>query len=71
MKVTDIKEFAERQPFRPFTVRLNNGAEYTFNTPRDFGAPRDYHMTFYFGETESVQLDSDSVTEIVERQQEE
>ncbi len=28
MKVADIKDVAERQPFRPFSVRLNNGAQY-------------------------------------------
>ena len=66
MKVTDVKEAAERQPFRPFAVRLNNGTEYTFNTPRDFGAPKDYHLIFYFGETTSVRIDADSITEIID-----
>ena len=67
MKVVEIKSIAERQPFRPFSVRLNNGAQYTFTSSREFGAPRDYHMVFYFGETEAVRIDTDSIVEIIER----
>ena len=67
MKVEDIKGRAERQPFRPFAVRLVNGAQYTFKEAREFGAPRDYHMVFYFGETEAVRIDTDSIAEIIER----
>jgi hypothetical protein len=67
MKVEDIKSLAERQPFRPFVVRLVNGAQYTFNDPRDFGAPKDYHMVFYFGQTEAVRIDTESIVEIIER----
>jgi hypothetical protein len=65
MNVAAIKEIAERQPFRPFVVRLNNGARYTFREARDFGAPKDYREIFYFGDTEWVLIDSDSITEIV------
>ena len=41
MQVADLKEVVEREPFRPFTVRLNNGAQYTFKTPRNIGASID------------------------------
>lgn len=58
---------AERLPFRPFAVRLNNGAQYTLNSPREFGAPKDYHMIFHFGESEAVRTDTDSIVEIIER----
>ena len=68
MKVEEIKSLAERQPFRPFLVRLNNGAQYIFNQPREFGAPRNYHMIFFFGEAEAVRIDTDSIVEIIERQ---
>lgn len=44
MKAADIRELAERQPFRPFAVRLSNGASYTFREPRQSGAPRDYRI---------------------------
>jgi hypothetical protein len=67
VNATDIKSLAERQPFRPFAVRLTNGSEYTFREPRDFGAPRDFHMIFYFNETEAVRIDTDSIVEIIEQ----
>ena len=68
MKVEEIKSVAERQPFRPFAVRLNNGVQYTFVKPRNFGAPEDYRMVFFFGESEAVRIDTDSIVEIIERQ---
>ena len=66
MTVTDIKHMAEREPFRPFAVRLSNGTEYRFETPRDFGAPRNYKMIFYFGKTKAVRIDTESIVEIIE-----
>ncbi|MBI5385552.1 MAG: hypothetical protein HZA90_12810 [Verrucomicrobia bacterium] len=66
MKITDIKTLAERQPFRPFTVRLNNGIQYRFTQPRDFGAPRDYHVIVHFGESQHVSIDTDSIVELIE-----
>ncbi len=68
MQVKEIKKLAERNPFRPFAVRLTNGAEYEFNDPRDFGAPRDFRMIFHFGEHDSVRIDTDSIVEVFERQ---
>jgi len=67
MKVADIRDVAERQPFRPFTVRLNNGAKYTFKGPRNFGAPRNYRVIFYFGDTEWVLIDADSIAEVIQK----
>jgi hypothetical protein len=67
MKVEDVKRLAERQPFRPFAVRLNNGAQYTFNESRNFGAPGDYHLLFFFGESDWAMIDTDSVVEVIER----
>ncbi|MBI5386529.1 MAG: hypothetical protein HZA90_17810 [Verrucomicrobia bacterium] len=66
MKVEDIKDVAERQPFRPFTIRLSNGARYTFSKPRQFGAPTDYHMIFFFGESNAVRIDTENIVEIIE-----
>ena len=56
----------ERQPFRPFGVRLNNGTQYLFKQPRDVGAPKNYHLLIYFGEDEVVRIDTDSIVEIIE-----
>ena len=67
MKVADIKDIAEREPFRPFSVRLNNGAKYTFKSPRDFGAPKSYRVIFHFGDSEWVLIDADSIAEVIQR----
>ena len=64
MKVEDIKGVMERRPFRPFGVRLSNGAKYDFKESRDVGAPKDYHLIIYFGEKEAVLIDSDSIVEV-------
>jgi hypothetical protein len=66
VKVTDIKKIAQRSPFRPFAVRLSNGAHYTFQEPRDFGAPRNFRMIFYFGKDEAVRIDTESIVEVLE-----
>ena len=67
MKVQEIKELVERQPFRPFSIRLNNGAQYNFTETRNVGAPKDYHLIIYFGDSESVRIDTDSIVEIIEK----
>jgi hypothetical protein len=67
MKVREIKGLIERRPFRPFAIRLNNGARYTFREPRDVGAPRDYKVLIHFGQSDSVRIDTDSITEIIEQ----
>ena len=67
MKVQEIKSYAERQPFRPFAVRLNNGVQYTFSEPRNIGAPKDYHVIIFFGESECVLIDAESIAEIIAR----
>lgn len=66
MKVADIQDLAERQPFRPFSIRLSNGAQYTFRTPREFGAPKDCHIVFFFGESEAVRIDTENIVEVME-----
>ena len=68
MKTVEIKSLMERQPFRPFSVRLNNGAQYTFKDSRDVGATKDYHLLFWFGRSEAVRIDADRIVEIFERQ---
>ena len=67
MKAAEIKSLVERQPFRPFAVRLSNGAQYSFNEPKEFGAPKDFHMIFFFGETDAVRIDTENIVEIFER----
>ncbi|MBI4659104.1 MAG: hypothetical protein HY735_09690 [Verrucomicrobia bacterium] len=67
MKAADIKDIAERRPFRPFSVRLNNGAQYTFSEPRNFAAPKDYRVIFYFGDSDWTMLDLDSIAEVIQQ----
>jgi hypothetical protein len=67
MKAVDIKHIAERQPFRPFTIRLNNGAQYTFSQPRNFAAPGDYRVIFYFGDSNWVMIDLESIVEVIQQ----
>ncbi len=67
MKVEEIKGLVERRPFRPFAVRLNNGAEYAFADPKNVGAPEDYRLIIYFGKSEAVRIDTDSIVEIFAR----
>ena len=67
MKVEDIKNLAERTPFRPFAVRVNNGVHYMFSKPRSIGAPEDYHMIFFFGESEWAMIETESIVEIIQR----
>jgi hypothetical protein len=65
MKVEEIKLLVEREPFRPFRIRLSNGATYSFNERRDVGAPRKLsHTLVYFGETELALIDIENIVEI-------
>jgi hypothetical protein len=66
VKVKDVKDAAKRQPFRPFAVRLNNGARYLFERSDDLGAPKDFRMIFYFGNNQAVRIDTESIVEIME-----
>jgi hypothetical protein len=68
MKTTELKEVVERQPFRPFGVRLSNGAMYFFNQPRELGATQDLTALFFFGQSGGFSLiDSENIVEVVER----
>ena len=67
MRATDLKRLAKRHPFRPFGVRLSSGARYRFNEARQFGAPEDFHMIFFFGKSEAVRIDTENIVEIFER----
>lgn len=69
MKLDEIKSVAEREPFRPFSMRLSNGAHYRFEQPRDFGVTRDYQTIVFFGESgenKLVLIDSENVIEIMQ-----
>jgi hypothetical protein len=67
MNATALKEVPEGRPFRPFTLRLNNGAQYTFTEPRNFGAPGNYREIFFFGDSEWVLIDTESIADITRK----
>ena len=70
MKVQEIKNIADKDPFRPFAVRLSNGVQYQFRKPRDFGVTQDYSTIVFFGETDDtrvVLIDSDNIVEVMHR----
>ena len=67
VKAEEIKSLAERQPFRPFALRLNDGVQSAFNEPRNLGAPEDYHVIIFFRKSEWVPIDTDRVAEIIAR----
>ena len=66
MPVEIIRDVVLREPFRPFTLRLSNGAEYSFNAPRDLGASKGLGTIIHFGEGEHLTLlDRENIVEIV------
>jgi hypothetical protein len=67
MQASDFKDSIQRSPFRPFSIRLTNGAEYSFEHRDDLGATKDCHMLFHFGENQAVRIDASSIVEVVEK----
>lgn len=67
MNAERIRELTDRHPFRPFTIRLTNGASYVFKEPREFGAPKNLSSIWYFGEDHAVYIDPLHIVEIMDR----
>jgi len=68
MRVQELEKLVERDPFRPFSIRLTNGAKYHFKIRRDLGAAKDGHLLFYFADSgDVVFIDADSVAEVFAR----
>ncbi|HMF80382.1 MAG TPA: hypothetical protein VK562_03185 [Candidatus Acidoferrum sp.] len=66
MKTAELKRIAQRRPFRPFAVRLSNGARYIFNDARNFGTPKDFHAIVFFGQKDIVVIDTENIVEVFE-----
>jgi hypothetical protein len=65
VKTEDIKHWVERTPFRPFAIRLSNGARYEIHHPRNIGAPGNYSVVFYFGSDGGWALiDTENIVEV-------
>jgi hypothetical protein len=67
MKTAELKRVAQRRPFRPFGVRLSNGARYFFSESRQFGAPKDFHVIFFFGQKDWALINTENIVEILPR----
>lgn len=64
MNVKELQKVIQVRPFRPFTIRLNNGFTYAFDRPERFGAPDNLSTIFHFGsETWSI-IAPESISEI-------
>ncbi len=69
MKLTELKPILERDPFRPFGLRLSNGVKYEFVERRDLGIPRKVTDTlFYFGEAGWALIDIENIVEVFQKQ---
>ena len=66
MKTAELKRVAQRRPFRPFGVRLSNDARYFFRESRQFGAPMDFHVIFFFGQKDWALIDTENIVEILQ-----
>lgn len=66
MKAEEIKPFAHHVPFRPFAVRLSNGARYDFRDEESLDVTRDGETLFYFAETGGfVLIDAENIVAII------
>jgi hypothetical protein len=65
MKTEELEKIIHQSPFRPFTLRVNSGATYKIESPRNVGAPEDCRIIFYFGKGDWAIIDPESITEII------
>ena len=67
MTIDTIRDVVFREPFRPFTLRMSNGAQYTFNSARDLGASKGLGTIVHFGEGERLALlDRENIVEVIQ-----
>ena len=64
-----IKEWGEREPFRPFGIRLTNNGSYEFRSRWQFGAPGNYDVIFVFLMKGYVLIDPKEISEIYSLEQ--
>jgi len=67
MQAVELKQLVKGRPFRPFSVRLNNGAQYTFSDETKVGAPEDFHIIVYFGKNEAVLINTESIVDVTDQ----
>jgi hypothetical protein len=68
MNPNQVKLAAKSSPFRPFKVRLSNGALYEFNSSEDIHVTKDDSTLAYFANDGTVVLiDVENIVELTER----
>jgi hypothetical protein len=65
MKTTDLRKLINRNPFRPFAVRIASGAVYKFTDREDVGATKDGSLIFHFGSDDWTEIETKSITQII------
>jgi hypothetical protein len=69
MNVKELADVIVREPFHPYTLRLNNGTVYEVREVRNLGAPGDLRAVYWF-ELESpfrvVRIEASAITEVIE-----
>ena len=66
MKTVEIQTLIEREPFRPFSVRLSNGAPIHSTNAATWRTRKLSHTLIYFGETDFALIDIEHIVEIFE-----
>jgi len=61
MRTTESKRVLKRQAFPPFGVRLSNGAPYFFIDHAISALRKNFHMIFFFGQSETVRIDTKNI----------
>jgi hypothetical protein len=65
MKTTDLRKLINRNPFRPFAIRVASDGVYTFQEREDVGATKDGSLIFHFGDEDWTEIETKSITEII------
>lgn len=69
MNTIELSAVVWRTPFRPFTLRLNNGASYEVTEQRQIAAPGDYRAAYWFELVPPfrvVRIEASAIAEIIE-----
>jgi hypothetical protein len=63
-----LVHYVTRQPFRPFGVRLVNGAVYWFDSERRMGSNEQVTYLLYLAKPDFIEIMPDDVCEIINGQ---
>ena len=61
-----VLELGHSRPFRPFAIRLNNGAEHQFREDREFGSTHNGALIVHFYEGSLTSIPAEAIAEVIE-----